>query len=120
MRVLVCGDRNWTELDPILQHLAQYADDTIVIEGEARGADRLAAKSAKLLDFEVWPYPAQWEQYGRAAGLIRNQQMLDDGKPDVVVYFHHNLAESKGTGDMVRRAKRAGIPVINGATGEAG
>jgi len=37
--------------------------------------------------------------------------MLDEGKPTYVLAFHDNLAESKGTKDMVTRAKKAGIPV---------
>ena len=38
--------------------------------------------------------------------------MLDEGKPDTVVYFHDNIERSKGTKDMVSRAKKAGLPVL--------
>jgi hypothetical protein len=58
----------------------------------------------------VESFPADWEQYGRAAGPIRNQQMLE-AKPDRVFAFHEDLEHSKGTGDMVRRARKAGVPV---------
>lgn len=43
----------------------------------------------------------------RAAGPIRDQEMLDKGKPDLVVAFLGN----RGTADMVRRAREAGVPV---------
>jgi len=82
-----------------------------VIEGEATGADTLARETAKLLDLPFEPYPAQWEKYGRAAGPIRNSQMLLEGKPNAVVAFHTNLAQSKGTANMVNQARKAGLPV---------
>ena len=53
-------------------------------------------------------YPAPWKRFGPSAGGIRNQQMLDEGKPDLVVAF----PGGKGTADMVRRAENAGVKVI--------
>lgn len=47
----------------------------------------------------------------RQAGPIRNEQMLQEGQPDKVLAFHENLAQSRGTADMVRRAAKAGVPV---------
>jgi len=110
-RVLVCGSRNWTDKKAILEFLWKLSRDTLIIEGEGRGADRIARDLAILLGFNILPFPADWKRYGKAAGPIRNQQMLDEGKPDLVVAFHNNLSKSKGTKDMVNRAKKAGIPV---------
>lgn len=63
----------------------------------------------------ILAYPADWDKYHRAAGHIRNQQMLAEGKPTLVLAFHHDLAKSKGTKDMVRRALKEGLPVyLNG------
>lgn len=53
-------------------------------------------------------FPADWRKYGKSAGPLRNQQMIDEGKPDLVVAFPGGT----GTADMVRRAKAAGIRVI--------
>src|SRR5437016_1932752 len=89
---------------------AKYPVDC-VIEGDAKGADRLGGTWAKLRGIPVAVYPAQWRQYGRAAGPIRNQQMLTEGKPDVVFAFHDRLNESRGTADMMKRASRYGLPV---------
>lgn len=60
-------------------------------------------------NLKVIPVPAKWKQYGKAAGTIRNQQMLDE-HPDIeVVYaFHDDLPKSKGTKDMCQRADKAG------------
>ena len=65
-----------------------------------------------MFGFAIIGFPAQWDKYGKSAGVIRNQQMLDEGKPDTVVYFHDNIERSKGTKDMVSRAKKAGLPVL--------
>jgi len=111
IRILICGDRNWTDKKVMLEFLWKLSRDTLIIEGEGRGADRIARDLAILLGFNILPFPADWKRYGKAAGPIRNQQMLDEGKPDLVVAFHNNLSKSKGTKDMVNRAKKAGIPV---------
>lgn len=58
----------------------------------------------------VESFPANWSQYGHAAGPIRNQKMLDQN-PDLVIAFHFDLEHSKGTKDMINRAKKACIPV---------
>ena len=111
MKILVCGDRNWVDKKAIFRELSKYPRDTIVIEGEARGADSLARVVALGLGVSVERYPANWDKYGRAAGPIRNQQMLDQ-KPDLVLAFHADLDNSKGTRDMVIRARKAGIEVL--------
>lgn len=51
---------------------------------------------------------ADWDGLGRKAGPIRNQRMLDEGKPDLVVAFPGD----KGTADMVRRARTASLEVL--------
>ena len=112
MRVLCCGDRNWKDTELIRHALTGIGMYPIIIEGECEGADLLARNVAEQIGFEVVPFPAQWARYGRSAGPIRNQQMLDEGKPDLVIAFHDNLiGRSRGTKDMVLRAVLAGVPV---------
>lgn len=110
-RVLVCGDREWFARAAIERHLRRFSKSTTVIHGACRGADSIGGEVAKALGFEVVPYPANWAAYGKAAGPLRNQLMLDEGKPTLVLAFHQDLASSKGTKDMVSRAERAGVPV---------
>jgi len=112
MRVLVCGDRNWTNIHAIWRHLVGLSKDTIIIEGEARGVDSLAREVAESLGMKVMPFPADWNKHGRAAGPIRNIQMLKEGKPDLVLAFHPDLEKSKGTKHMVEISKKAGIEVM--------
>lgn len=109
MRLLICGDRNWTDRRPIYAVLRRCGVGDVVIQGGAPGADSIAEQAAVALGLDNECYPAQWGRYGRGAGPIRNQQMLDEGEPDEVYAFHDNVADSKGTADMVRRAKAAGV-----------
>ncbi len=109
MRVLVCGSREWADYAVIEQRIKALPPGSVIIEGEARGADKSARQIAEHLGLEVVPFPADWDRYGKEAGPIRNQQMLDEGKPDLVLAFP--VPDSVGTQDMIARAKKAGIPV---------
>lgn len=111
MRLLICGDRNWSDGNVIREVIEKFKPE-LIIEGEARGADTLARLSANTLGIETLKFPADWEKYGRAAGPIRNSQMLKEGNPDVVVGFHYKVDESKGTRDMLTRAKKSGKPTF--------
>lgn len=110
-RILISGGRNYANSALIQQELeARAADTEVVIHGDARGADTLAAIIAKNLGIPVIAEPALWKEHGKAAGPIRNQKMLDDHHPTMLLAFPD--PESRGTYDMVRRAKIYGIPVI--------
>ena len=144
-RLLVCGDRQWggrkrrTEdvellIETLLDVRRLYGAD-VVIEGCARGADRMAGGPcpsapwdehrgwAKVLGIPVEHFPANWKTHiecycppGRGycgfAGLRRNEQMLLQGKPDIVVAFHRSFNQSKGTLHMVTIARKAGVPTF--------
>lgn len=111
MRVLVCGGRNYSDVKSVyaeLDRIHARTPITCIIEGGERGADYLAARwSAKARIDDHARFSAEWTTYGRAAGPIRNQKMLDEGKPDLVVAF----PGGSGTADMVRRARAACVAV---------
>jgi hypothetical protein len=110
VRALVCGGRGYDDADALSQfmdELAQRITIDAVIDGDARGADRMAGEWACRRDIENIKFRAEWEKLGRKAGPIRNQFMLDEGRPDVVVAFPGGW----GTADMVRRARLAGVEV---------
>ncbi len=117
MRLLVCGSRTWTDraqLRQVIDRLVSKHGDrqVTVIEGDARGADRLAGQLARERGWRLELHPADWTREGRAAGVRRNARMLRQGRPDLVVAFTVGpLAGSRGTADMVRRARAAGVPV---------
>lgn len=111
MRVLICGDRNWTDYKAIEKYIKTLPQGSTIIQGMCRGADWIARQLAMRHGFETEDYHAKWELYGTNAGPVRNAQMLREGKPDLVVAFHNNLDDSKGTVDMIRQAKACGVPV---------
>lgn len=111
MKVLICGGRAFDDGPFVDSHLnklaADWPSDTIIIEGGALGADRLARLWAEENNYVVQTFPAQWKQYGDAAGMIRNQLMITKGQPDLVVAF----PGGRGTADMIARAIAQGIRV---------
>lgn len=112
MRVLVCGGRDFTDWRACWNALAEAhaeAPITLLIHGGAKGADRLAAKWADGMRIPMKEFPAHWVQHGRAAGPIRNQRMIDEGKPDLVIA----MQGGRGTEDMVRRATLANVRVTH-------
>lgn len=112
MRVLVCGSRDWTDgaaIQAALQAVLARGPVELVMHGDARGADRLAAGVAVELGLPVRAFPADWTHLGRAAGPVRNQRMLDEGQPSLVLAFP--LPRSRGTWDMMFRARAAGVAV---------
>lgn len=111
MKVLATGGRNWEHDDVIFHALSRLPQRTTIMHGGAKGADTIVDGAAKRLNYGVEVYPANWKEYGRAAGPIRNREMLQK-KPDLVLAFHYDLASSKGTRDCVEEAQRRGIPVI--------
>ena len=112
MRVLCCGDRNWSSYKIIRRELEKLRSDTIIIEGCANGADSISGDIASEIGYRLLEFPADWNKYGRAAGPIRNKQMLDEGKPDLVLAFHSNIENSRGTKNMIEQAKKRGIVII--------
>lgn len=96
------------DVGTIRRVLSEYDDVELVITGGARGADLLAAQEARARGIRTSVLMADWNQYGLAAGPIRNREMLDKS-PDVVIAFHNDLSMSKGTKNMVEQAKRADV-----------
>ena len=110
-RVLICGGREWNNPYPILRELRALPDSiTTVIHGDARGADKLGGVIAEGLDLNVISVPANWRGKGKAAGFVRNQKMLKM-KPDIVLAFHEDISQSKGTRHMISIARAAGVEV---------
>jgi len=110
MRVLVCGGRAFSDGDLLSKVLWDvHAERPIrdIIHGGAPGADYLAHVFSVMGGFNEIEFRADWERFGKAAGPMRNQRMIDEGNPDLVIAF----PGGRGTADMVRRAHRAGIPV---------
>lgn len=109
--VLVCGSRGWQDELVVHEELRKLSLEGFgsLIHGGARGADSIADQEARLLGYAVKEFPANWELYGRSAGMLRNEQMANQG-PDLVLAFWLGPT-SRGTEHMVRLARGLGIPV---------
>lgn len=110
MKILVCGSRHFQDKEKLFNVLDGINSETTVtgvVEGGARGADNLGAQWADSRRIERTRFPADWSRYGKSAGPIRNQQMLDEGKPDLVIAFLY--PNSRGTKHMISIAEKANI-----------
>ncbi len=111
MLVLITGGRTFSDRELLFEALDRLHlthGFTSVLHGGASGVDALAGEWAKERGIHVTACHADWKKHGRAAGPIRNQAMLEK-QPKLVVAF----PGGKGTADMVRRAREAGIEVVD-------
>lgn len=107
MKVLICGGRDFDNLHFLFEKMDEIEGITHVIHGGARGADSQGGEWAYVNQLPCTVYPANWGKYGRKAGPLRNIQMLEEGKPNLVIAFPGGT----GTAHMVRIVKEAGVPV---------
>jgi hypothetical protein len=126
-RILVCGGRKYGDrnrVDRILDAAVERLGLTEIIHGAATGADTLADEWARARGIPARDFPAAWSDidrpgavvrqspggrlYDAAAGQVRNQRMLDEGRPDIVIAFPGGT----GTAGMIRIARAAGVRVI--------
>jgi hypothetical protein len=110
VKVVVCGCRFWSKAGVVKKRLLKLPPNTIIIEGGCRGADLMARAVALEIGLEVVEFPAAWKKYGKVAGPKRNIKMLDT-KPHLVIAFHDDIYNSKGTKHIVTEAKKRGIEV---------
>lgn len=108
MKLIIAGSRTFTDYALVCTTLApERAHITQVITGGARGADQLGARWATEHGMPQEVFPADWAQFGKAAGPRRNRAMAQAG--DQLVAFWDGA--SRGTADMVQCMRRLGKPV---------
>lgn len=110
-RVLITGGRDWTNRELIRRAMIACGPGVTFAHGAAHGADNIAAEEGRSLPVLVLPYPVlsidgPWP----GAGPNRNTRMLINFKPTLCLAFPD--PNSRGTYDMVRKCKAAGVPVI--------
>lgn len=90
--VMVCGSRTITDVSWVEKQIIDYLKeidaehqkkfgssdrDFIIIQGLAKGVDMIAKNFADNHNLGTWDFPAEWDKYGKAAGHIRNEIMVD-------------------------------------------
>lgn len=123
--VVITGSRDWTDADAIhadLSCIEQAGRLWGVVEGAARGADRIAgrwAEEAQRRGIYWMTMPADWQAHGRKAGPLRNRQMLAyaqstaEAEGVLPVVLAYPLPGSIGTLDMMRVCAAAGLRVLD-------
>ena len=118
IRIIVAGTRTFSDyellrnrLDDFISKLKQKHPDkqVVIITGAAKGADQLGSFYARSHNIPLKEFPADWTTYGKAAGPIRNQQMLDYALHEIPVLIVFWDGESRGTKNMMNIAKRHNV-----------
>lgn len=111
-KVLCFGGRDYQERIKIAAALERVlssfdGEPFAIIQGGARGADRLCGEWGALYGFPVIEVRANWEYYGRAAGSTRNVWMAEICSPDYAVGF----PGGSGTRHMESQCRARKIPL---------
>lgn len=112
-RIIIAGGRDFKDyyllrstMDKLLQNKLRK-EKIVIICGMAKGADMLGARYAKERGYHIRYFPADWDKYGKRAGIIRNEEMARN--TDALAAFWDG--ESRGTKNMIETAQRYNLPV---------
>jgi hypothetical protein len=120
--VIVTGSRAWSDSDAVYRALDREKPD-LVVEGGASGADRIAFSWAQQHEIPCLRFPARWNVHGKSAGPHRNQAMVLAvvtmvrlaETPWEVLVLAFPMGASKGTRDCMKKARKAGLVVVDEA-----
>lgn len=107
MKTAVIGSRtfdNYDQLKTILDNLSDKPAE--IISGGANGADSLAERYAQENNLPLTIHLANWKAYGKAAGPIRNKQLIEDCEQVVAIWD----GQSKGTQHSIKVAQKLNRP----------
>lgn len=108
MRVILAGSRDFSDYEEFKKGINESGFDiTEVISGGARGADTLGEKYAKEMNLSLRIFLAKWNEFGKSAGFIRNEEMSNNA--DALIAFWDQ--KSQGTKNMIDIAKNKGLKV---------
>ena len=103
MRIAIVGSRNFSDIDAVRRYVLDLPKDTEIVSGGAQGVDSAAVSMGIQRNLKCSVCLPDWDTYGKSAGIIRNQQIVDAA--DMVVAFWDG--ESKGTLNTIERALKA-------------
>lgn len=108
-KIAVVGSRSFVDYELLESILCDYIinrygtmpGDCLIVSGGARGADGLSERFALDHGIETLIFEADWSKYGRAAGMVRNKNIVNNA--DVVFAFWDE--KSKGTKNSIDLAR---------------
>lgn len=110
-RIIIAGSRSFNDYETLKETVNdllgtfQPVYNVIIVSGGAQGADSLGERYAREYGLPCESISPDWEQYGKAAGPIRNAQMAR--RSQALVAFWDG--ESPGTRNMICMARRRGL-----------
>ncbi|MEK6885200.1 MAG: SLOG family protein [Nanoarchaeota archaeon] len=120
MNIIIAGSRKigqkhkkyiFSLLDLVFKKLDLPKEEKIIIfSGKCYGMDALGEPYAKQNSWEVKDFYADWNRLGKAAGPIRNQEMIDSDAHLLICFY---LEDSVGSKDIISRAKVKNIRTID-------
>ncbi len=116
MNYAIIGSRDFKDYKFLSALLDKIPNITKVVSGGARGADSLAERWAKEHNIEVLLFIPDWDQYGKAAGFIRNKDIVNNADRIIALWD----GSSKGTKSSIDYAAKAGkrVLIVNYLTNE--
>lgn len=111
MKIIVAGSRGITDYEIVASAIRESGwldKSTEIISGMARGVDSLAVNFAAVNHFVLHQFPADWNKYGRSAGVVRNKEMAEFADALVAIWD----GKSKGTKHMIDAARDKGLKVF--------
>lgn len=119
-RLLITGSRDWSDgefvRDRIIDEISWFVevgDQVVVVHGACpTGADEMASRTVRWLQESDWPiieerHPADWDNHGKRAGFIRNDEMVRIGADLCLAFQKYG---SRGTQMTIDLAQKAEIP----------
>jgi len=108
MRLATVGGRDFDNYSLVKYWCDAFRYNLHIISGGAKGADSLGKKYASERFLPYSEYPAEWSKYGKSAGFLRNQTIVDNC--DMVLAFWDG--KSRGTADTISKAKKGKKPTF--------
>ena len=115
MKTIIAGTRTIEDYDTVKKAIIDSGFNiTMVVSGVCRGVDKLGQRWAKENNIPIKKFPADWKQYSKRAGPIRNKAMAEYADALIVIWDGF----SRGTNNMINNAKKNNLPIhevnING------
>lgn len=117
-KLVIAGSRSFANFELMTKRCDFFlkdktlSHDIVIISGTAQGADQLGERYARLRNFGLERFPADWN-IGKQAGMIRNMQMLNHAHA-VVVFWDGSSRGSLHMMDITRKAAKP-LRVVTGS-----
>lgn len=103
MKTIIAGSRTIKDKETVFDIIDNsFIKPTSVLCGMAYGVDWIGKLWAEQHNIEWFAYLPKWEELGKVAGHVRNQDMANDADAAIIIWD----GKSKGTMDMFNRAQK--------------